>query len=142
MNIKRLTLNNFKCFSHTDISFSKITLLTGPNSSGKSSLMYGILAPLQTRNYPFYFSPNGKYVNMGDYNEMVFNHEKHKHIYIDMTVGGDNPEGDIKIATEWTASRNDQVPRLFRLETKSSISNLIVVTFPPKTVPVIIRVPA
>jgi len=70
MQIQRLALKNFKCFKEVDVSFSKITLLTGENSSGKSSLIYGILAPIQSINrhsnsFPLYLSLNGNYVNMG-----------------------------------------------------------------------------
>ena len=63
MRIERLALKNFKCFKEVDVSFSRITLLTGENSSGKSSLIYGILAPLQSihrlsNSFPLYLSLN------------------------------------------------------------------------------------
>ena len=76
MLINALSLKNFKCFEEIDIDFGKITLLTGANSSGKSSLIYSILAMLQTENFPFYLSPNGKYVNLGSYEEMVLDKKK------------------------------------------------------------------
>ena len=79
MQIHRLALKNFKCFKEVDVSFSKITLLTGENSSGKSSLIYGILAPLQSvslngNSFPLYLSLNGNYVNMGGFEEVSFDH--------------------------------------------------------------------
>jgi predicted ATPase len=43
MLIKSLSLKDFKCFEQVDIDFGKITLLTGANSSGKSSLIYALL---------------------------------------------------------------------------------------------------
>lgn len=72
MLINSLGLKNFKCFEELDVKFAPITLLTGANSSGKSSLINAILAVLQTEQFPFYLSPNGKYVNMGSYEEIVF----------------------------------------------------------------------
>ena len=72
MLINSISLKNFKCFEELDVKFAPITLLTGANSSGKSSLINAILALLQTERFPFYLSPNGKYVNMGSFEEMVY----------------------------------------------------------------------
>ena len=89
MQIHRLALKNFKCFKEVDISFSKITLLTGENSSGKSSLIYGILAPLQSvslngNSFPLYLSLNGNYVYMGGFEEVSFNHSLKNDLEIDL----------------------------------------------------------
>ena len=72
MLINSLSLKNFKCFEELDVKFAPITLLTGANSSGKSSLINAILAVLQTEQFPFYLSPNGKYINMGGFEEILF----------------------------------------------------------------------
>jgi predicted ATPase len=91
MQIHRLALKNFKCFKEVDISFSKITLLTGENSSGKSSLIYGLLAALQSINpigesFPYYLSLNGKYINMGGFKDVSFNHILNNHLGIDINL--------------------------------------------------------
>jgi len=65
MRINKVSIENFKCFKGVDIELGKLTLLTGANSSGKSSILYSILGVLQSGEFPFQFSPNGKYVNMG-----------------------------------------------------------------------------
>ena len=81
MDLQKITIENFKCFqSKTEIDFGKLTLLTGANSSGKSSIMYSILGAIQSGEFPFQFSTNGKYVDMGDYYEIVNNHDKEKQI--------------------------------------------------------------
>ena len=41
--IKQVTINDFKCFKNETFMFSPLTLLTGTNSSGKSSLIQAIL---------------------------------------------------------------------------------------------------
>ncbi|MGF6907112.1 DUF3696 domain-containing protein [Fusobacterium sp. PH5-44] len=41
--ITKLNLSNFKCFQALDINFGKLNLLTGINSSGKSSIIQSIL---------------------------------------------------------------------------------------------------
>jgi predicted ATP-dependent endonuclease of OLD family len=71
MNLKRIKLRNFKCFESIEVDCAKITLLTGANSSGKSSLLNGLLGAIQTTRYPFFYSTNGDYVNMGDYSEVM-----------------------------------------------------------------------
>ena len=41
--LKSLTLENFKCFSEpVNIKFAPITMLYGPNSAGKSSVIQAI----------------------------------------------------------------------------------------------------
>ena len=90
MHIQRIALKNFKCFKEVAVDFSKITLLTGENSSGKSSLIYGILAPLQStsfnwNSFPLYLSLNGEYVNMGGFEEVSFNHNSKNQLGIELT---------------------------------------------------------
>ena len=58
--------------------------MTGANSSGKSSILYAILGAIQSNEFPLQFSPNGKYVNMGDYKQMVFRNDETKNIRIDL----------------------------------------------------------
>ncbi len=41
--IRKLHIKNFKCFSDETIEFRKLTVLTGENSSGKSSLIQALL---------------------------------------------------------------------------------------------------
>jgi predicted ATP-dependent endonuclease of OLD family len=86
MAINRISLKNFRCFREVDVNLSKITLLTGANSSGKSSLLYGLLVALQSKDFPFYLSPNGQYVNMGDFEELSFNHLRDNIIGIDISL--------------------------------------------------------
>ena len=65
MLIKSLSLKDFKCFEQVDIDFGKITLLTGANSSGKSSLIYALLGIMQSKYFPQYFALNGEYIVVG-----------------------------------------------------------------------------
>jgi len=96
MPIHRISLKNFKCFKETDVELSRITVLTGENSSGKSSLIYGILAPFQSKGFPLYLSPNGKYVNMGDFRNMSFKNSKNSMIEINIVLYG-NKNSEIPV---------------------------------------------
>ena len=81
MNLTKISIENFKCFQNEiDIDFGRLTLLTGANSSGKSSIIYSVLGSLQSGEFPFQFSTNGKYVNMGDFKEIVHDHNRKEKI--------------------------------------------------------------
>ncbi len=86
MKINNIKFENFKCFKNIDLELGRITLLTGANSSGKSSVIYGILGALQSGEFPLQFSPNGKYVEMGDFQEMSYNHDKSNLIKISFDI--------------------------------------------------------
>ncbi len=118
MQIHRLALKNFKCFKEVDVSFSKITLLTGENSSGKSSLIYGILSPLQSLNlygnsFPLYLSFNGDYVNMGGFEEVSFNHNLKNNLMIDLSMSFKNNSYNFK--TFWYFDKISNSPKFSSL---------------------------
>lgn len=76
-------ISNFRCHEKTpDIELAPITLLVGPNSSGKTALIQPLLllkqtlepkAPLVT---PVIL--NGNYVELGTYNEIIHDHKSQK----------------------------------------------------------------
>jgi predicted ATPase len=45
--INQLSLTSFKCFSHLELAFSKMNILTGLNGSGKSSVVQSLLLAYQ-----------------------------------------------------------------------------------------------
>ncbi len=101
--LKKLRVKNFKCFrEEKEFDFGRITLLLGANSSGKSSVMYAILGAIQSGEFPFQFSPNGKYVNMGDYRDMVWGHDVDREIEIGLEMAGTYEH---KLQTKWIANQ-------------------------------------
>ena len=46
--LKHIALTNFKCFRQQRIDFKRITLLTGVNSAGKSTVVQSLLLLQQT----------------------------------------------------------------------------------------------
>lgn len=121
MDINKLKLSNFKCYKEVELDLAEITLLTGANSSGKSSLLYSILGAIQSREFPFQFSPNGKYVNMGDFTEIVHNHNKEEIISFDFLLDRDTNE---KIITKWRIDKLRDLPELLYLNATSSYYTL------------------
>jgi predicted ATPase len=115
MRIDRVSIENFKCFKAVDIELGKLTLLTGANSSGKSTILYSILGPLQSGEFPFQFSPNGKYVNMGNFQEMSCKHLKKNIIKIGFRISESGIE-PVSLSTWWEEDKVRKLPRLDRLE--------------------------
>ena len=127
MQIHRLALKNFKCFKEVDISFSKITLLTGENSSGKSSFIYGILAPIQSINshgnsFPLYLSLNGSYVNMGGGEDVSFNHNTNNKLGIDLTLTTDFET--FIFDTNWSFETKNKYPIIHDLKMSSRLEQI------------------
>src|SRR5690348_14613983 len=119
MILKQLQIQNFKCFqSRQTIDFGRLTILTGANSSGKSSILYSILGAIQSGEFPFQFSPNGKYVNMGDFREISFNHKENSEIGIEFTF--EESWGLQNIKTVWTENKENHLPELKYLELKGN----------------------
>lgn len=117
MLINNLSLKNFKCFEEVDVEFAPITLLTGANSSGKSSLIYSLLAVLQTEQFPFYLSPNGKYVNLGGFEEIAFNHKSQTFsINIQMVDQDKRIFPEYKVKSIWKQDISSDLPTLMHLE--------------------------
>jgi len=124
MDLQKITIENFKCFQkQTEIEFGKLTLLTGANSSGKSSIIYSILGAIQSGEFPFQFSTNGKYVNMGDFKEIIFNHHRKEKIKLGFTFKNGSVH---KIETIWTEDANNNLPKLFELNAEADYFNLSV----------------
>lgn len=121
MRIKSLCLENFKCFRKIDVDFGRITLLTGANSSGKSSIIYGVLGALQSERFPFRLYPNGKYAEMGDFREMSHMHEQGNTIRIKLSIWDDS---SLDIDSKWVVDKVRRVPMLGELEVKSDYYTL------------------
>lgn len=118
MVYKKVRLKNFKCFNEADFEFSKITLLTGANSSGKSSIIHGLLAPLQSGEFPFQFSPNGNYVNLGDYENIVNRHVKSKEMEISYDFSRSDNGMPTSLKTSWVNNPIRNLPKLKSLYVK------------------------
>jgi predicted ATPase len=122
MRLTQLNIENFKCFGKEQvIDIGRLTLLTGANNSGKSSLMYSILGAIQSGEFPYQFSTNGKYVNMGDFGEISFGHNEKNKIKIGFSV---NTGDTHKIETTWMLDQANKLPRLYQLNASSYFYSL------------------
>lgn len=89
-HITRVSLENFKSFESAGIDLpGKINLIMGENSSGKSSIIKSILSLKQTlsqSNEHEAFAANGEYVELGTYNDYIYQHDDKKEIEISITI--------------------------------------------------------
>ena len=123
MILKQLSVKNFKCFKDSELTFSKLNIFTGPNSSGKSAMLDAILAIAQSsEHFPFRLSPNGKYITMGDYYEFARNHD----LTYPIEIGVSLQEGKDKtvIYTTWTNNESTTMPILKSLEAQAKFIQL------------------
>jgi AAA15 family ATPase/GTPase len=77
--LREYQLENFKAFAGPEtMPIRPITLIYGPNSSGKSSILQSLLLLKQTleeADNSTLLLPKGKLVDLGDYREFVHRHE-------------------------------------------------------------------
>ncbi len=107
MDLIKIKLENFKCFKEIEIEFGKITLLTGANSSGKSSLIYALLTMFQTDDFPFYLSPNGNLISIGNFRNMVSEYDNSQLIKIKFET-----KKNWSLTTTWENNSINDMPRL------------------------------
>jgi predicted ATP-dependent endonuclease of OLD family len=125
--LKSLALKNFKCFQgFQTVNFEKLTVLTGANSSGKSAILAAILGAIQSGEFPYNFSPNGKYVNMGDFTEMSFSHDPNNLIEIGFVFHSPKENLDYQIGTCWRRNPVNHLPELNSLEAKSAYFHFLI----------------
>ncbi|WP_342608792.1 AAA family ATPase [Vibrio tritonius] len=85
---KKIKIENFKSFgSEQTINLAPLTLLYGPNSSGKSSIIQSILLikqSLENRNIHAAPTFSGKMIDLGSFNNVVHKHNIDKDIYLEV----------------------------------------------------------
>jgi len=104
--IKKVKISNFRSIAEQEIELSKINVIYGGTATGKSSILYSLIV---LKN--FVKNPGQKidgffnlgFLNLGGFDDSVFNHEKERKIRIGFsTENGEyelylkNREGGIK----------------------------------------------
>ena len=125
MKITDLHIENFRCFKEAHLRIAPITLVTGPNSAGKSSLFASVLATAQTDGMPVMLSPNGRYIDMGDYSAMVHRHRLDSVLSITFDLESE-PDGPTRIVSKFSHDAASRTPRLLTLSYTGSYYDLSV----------------
>jgi len=86
--IHSLRLRGFKALADIELKFAPITVLIGPNGTGKSSVLqfFSVLNQSWGNNT---LQASGNYVNLGDFNDIAHNHDAERGIEfaIELTSG-------------------------------------------------------
>ena len=115
MKITELRIANFRCFKEAKLRIAPVTLITGANSAGKSSLVAPLLAWAQTDGMPALLSPNGRYVEMGGFREIVHGGQDGAiGVGFDVEVGAD-ADSSLVVDAAFTEGATSSGPRLREL---------------------------
>ena len=75
----KLRLNNYRGFLNEEFDFSRVNILIGENSAGKSSIFKFLLALKQSMRTPnnrdYNLTLSGEETDLGNYYETIYNHE-------------------------------------------------------------------
>ena len=126
--ITKLTLGNFRGIRDGEMPLGKITVLTGPNNSGKSSVIYGLLTlknVVLNPNQAMDSFLNLGFLNMGGFAQTVFWKKENSEISLGIEVSRD------EIRSQYTAVLGKKKSSLMLRTFKPyNISLDIDVTFP------------
>ena len=89
MKISQIRLKQFKLFDNLKIELKPLTILTGANSSGKSTVLNALAGISQTITphfFPFEFIPNGSNCSLGSYSDIINRHNTKKSFEIGLTI--------------------------------------------------------
>lgn len=120
--LEQLELTNFRAFAHTSLELKPITILTGANSSGKSSILSAIAAIQQTRGanlFPFEFIPNGINCSLGGFKDIVHGGSTRSKFSIKLTLARKETKAILEGTYRYSPVGNHILPA----ELKASIGN-------------------
>lgn len=89
--LRRIGLENFKCWRELDVELAPITLFFGVNSSGKTAILQSLLVLKQTAasrdpNTHLNFGGGPRdYVDLGSYKDLVFRHDEDQPIGMNLS---------------------------------------------------------
>lgn len=109
--LKAIQLENFKCYENSGlIPLAPLTLIFGPNSGGKSTILQALYLLMQTRqqgeaSIPLLFQAENGFVDLGSYQEAIYAHKsKNRNISIRLDVPLDSPKWISSSYREWLKS--------------------------------------
>jgi predicted ATPase len=87
----KLKINEFRGFQNQSFQFSRVNILIGENSAGKSSLLKFLLTLKQSlarpNNEELNLTFSGNEVDLGNYKEVIFNHEVDRKLSFSFELG-------------------------------------------------------
>lgn len=88
-----LKINNFRSYKNETFNFSRINILIGENSSGKSSLFKFLLALKQTfsdsKSRDYNLALNGDYADLGTFKDVIYYNDTNLNLDFEFTFGSE-----------------------------------------------------
>lgn len=131
--IDKITIKNFRSIEEAEVALSRITVLYGPTSSGKSSLLYALMV---LRNFVLEPSRQAdglfdlKFINLGGFEACVFNHDLAKTVEISVRYKNGIAEASYGISFSKTSCEISQILNSFQMTGKVSVPYPLNQTFP------------
>ncbi|WP_180085224.1 AAA family ATPase [Acinetobacter sp. YH12145] len=127
--ITNYSIENFKIFSDkTDLKFAPITLIYGPNSSGKSSIIQSLLVLKESLLSSNSLKSNNQYFELGSYLSVVNEHNSDKKIGFQIDVD------ELEYSFEYAYSKEHNISFLDKTELISKEDSDFNFLFRPKSV--------
>ena len=124
--ISKLKIKNFRSIKNADLALSRITVLTGANNSGKSSIIYGILALKNTLLNPNQSIDNCltlPFINLGGFQQTVFLKNEEANIGLGISYSSDGIDVDYDLVMgKIVSSINLSVKEPIKIDLKLEIA--------------------
>src|SRR5262249_14589419 len=125
MHLRALRLQNFRCFREASFEFPRVTLLTGRNSSGKTTVINGLLTVIQgtqVEPYPFSLTQNGDLCTLGGYRDLVYGKQVRSPLGLDIKIGSGAYQADaedqwsVEVVYEYFRGTRSGAPRRIKIQ--------------------------
>lgn len=127
--ITNYSIENFKVFSEkTNLKFAPITLIYGPNSSGKSSIIQSLLVLKESLLSSNILKSNNIYFELGSYLSVVNEHDSEKKISFNIDVDG------LEYIFEYAYSKDNKISYLSKVELISEDNKDYNIFFKPRNI--------
>ena len=123
--LKRILIENFKSISHQQISLAPITVLIGPNRSGKSSILQalGVLKGfVENAKRPIDALFDLYSVNLGSYKDVVYKHNDELLMKIGVDIGNEDVDLNFSFQLGSQSSTSISWKKPFKVEAESLIT--------------------
>src|SRR3989304_6027831 len=143
--LTEIGIENFKCFGKMQrIPLKPITLLYGPNSSGKSSLLQALLLFKQTLeesgDKAIVLLPKGNMVDLGGYHEFIHKHDRRREFRMGFTFHPGFYIEDERWQLPWYGVNPRSIEFAFYQDNKETFVKSIVISSGLDGMPIVITI--
>lgn len=108
--ITKICIQNFKAFEKLELSLRPITILVGPNNSGKSAIMSSLRILAQTiqgRDIDIPLLLNGAFGDFGTYKDIVHTHHRRRRVLIKIDLQTKRGPVSLKLVYRYRTQRRE-----------------------------------